>query len=532
LLAQEPRRRKHLSRREFAAARGAQQTDLDKVAEFAREFALTVARSDVASRSVVLSGTAANFSRAFHVDLERYEGPSGVYRGRTGAIEIPAELNGIVTAVLGLDNRPQAKPHFRIRKAAGAVSPRLAGGAFSPPQVATLYDYPAAVSGKGECIALVELGGGFQASDLSHYFESVLNITQPKVTAVSVDGGQNSPVGNPNSADGEVVLDIEVAGAVAPQSSIAVYFSPNTDQGFHDAIAAAVHDTTNNPSVISISWGGPESSWTQQALTEFNTLLEDAASLGITVCIAAGDNGSSDGVSDGLQHADFPASSPFALACGGTKLTGTGGTISSEVVWNETSSDEGATGGGISAVFAKPDYQANANVPVSVNPGGFAGRGLPDVAGNADPTTGYNIFVDGQAIVVGGTSAVAPLWAGLIAGINQSLGKPVGFLNPTLYTQLASAKALHDITKGNNGSYSAGPGWDPCTGWGSPDGTAILSTVAGNSVSQKPPKKPKPKPKPPKRTKGRRNRKRTGSNRKGRESNRGARGRVRKAKHT
>jgi kumamolisin len=315
------------------------------------------------------------------------------------------------------------------------------------------------------------------------------------VTAVSVDNAQNTPAGSANSADGEVVLDIEVDGAVAPQAKIAVYFAPNTDQGFYDAISQAVHDTTNKPSVISISWGGPESSWTQQSLTEFNTLLEDASTLGVTVCIAAGDSGSTDGVTDGLQHADFPASSPYALACGGTKLTGTGSSISGEVVWNETANNEGATGGGVSAVFAKPDYQANANVPPSVNPGNFVGRGLPDVAGNADPETGYDIYVDGQATVVGGTSAVAPLVAGLIAGINQTLGKPVGFVNPTLYAQATTARACHDVTSGNNGAYSAGPGWDACTGWGSPDGSAFATMLTGTPAAAKPPAKAKAKTK-------------------------------------
>jgi kumamolisin len=217
------------------------------------------------------------------------------------------------------------------------------------------------------------------------------------VTAISVDGGQNTPTGSIDGPDGEVMLDIEMAGGVAQQASIAVYFTPNTDQGFYDAISQALHDTTNNPSVISISWGGPESSWTTQSLTEFNTLLEDAATLGVSVCIAAGDNGSTDGVTDGLQHVDFPASSPYALACGGTKLVASGGSISSEVVWNETANGEGATGGGVSAVFPIPDYQANANVPPSVNPGHFVGRGVPDVAGDADPVSGYEVYVVGQA---------------------------------------------------------------------------------------------------------------------------------------
>jgi len=480
LLEKSPAEREHLTREEFAAQRGALPDDIEKVAEFAREFGLTVVQSDAAQRTVKLSGSVANFNRAFQVSLYRWQHPSGTYRGRTGSIYIPKDLQGTVVAVLGLDNRPQASPHFRVRSLdpASPARPKQAAGSFTPPQVGALYNYPANASGKGQCIALIELGGGFKAADVTHYFGKVLNLpNSPAVTAVPVDGGTNSPVGSVNSADGEVMLDIEVAGALAPQSSIAVYFAPNTDQGFFNAISSAVHDAKNDPSIISISWGGPESSWTQQSLTEFNTLLEDAGTLGITVCVAAGDNGSEDGLSDGLQHADFPASSPYALACGGTKLVASANHIASEVVWNETSSNEGATGGGISAVFAKPDYQDKANVPVSVNPGAFAGRGLPDVAGDADPTTGYEVYVDGQVTVVGGTSAVAPLWAGLMACINELMGKRVGFLNSALYATLGGTTALGDVTSGNNGAYSAGTGWDPCTGWGSPDGTAIASAL-------------------------------------------------------
>jgi kumamolisin len=282
------------------------------------------------------------------------------------------------------------------------------------------------------------------------------------------------------------MLDIEVAGAVAPKSTLAVYFAPNTDQGFFNAIAAAVHDTKNNPSVISISWGGPESSWSQQSLTQFNTLLENAATLGVTVCIASGDNGSTDGVTDNLQHVDFPASSPFALACGGTKLTAANNKYSSETVWNEMANQEGSTGGGVSEFFAKPAYQAAANVPASVNPGHFVGRGVPDVSGDADPVTGYDVYVDGQASVIGGTSAVAPLWAGLTACINQILSKKVGALSSLIYSQVAPINGtFHDITTGNNGAYSAHAGWDACTGWGTPIGSAIVSALTGSKTAGK-----------------------------------------------
>jgi kumamolisin len=321
---------------------------------------------------------------------------------------------------------------------------------------------------------LIELGGGYRSADLKTYFTK-LGLPVPKVKSVSVDGGKNRP-STANSADGEVMLDIEVAAAVAPKALIAVYFAPNTTQGFLDAITKAVHDTVNKPMVISISWGAPESAWTGQALTQYDQAFQAAAAMGVTICCAAGDSGSTDGVGDGKAHVDFPASSPYVLACGGTRLNSSGTTINSEVVWNENS--DSATGGGVSNFFAVPAYQNAANIPVSAN-GGGRGRGLPDVAGDADPASGYQVRVDGSDLVIGGTSAVAPLWAGLITLMNQKLDQPVGFLNPLLYGSLNKAGVVRDITSGSNGAYKAQAGWDPCTGWGSPNGANLLNALIG-----------------------------------------------------
>ena len=407
-------------------------------------------------------------SEAFGVELARYDHPDGAYRGREGAVTVPADLDGVITSVHGLDNRPAARPHVRIAEA--VAQPKVDGGPYSPVEVAQAYDFPVDGDGQGECVAIIELGGGYTAGDLQMFFQS-LSIPEPQIVSVGVDGATNSPDPT-NNADVEVALDIEVVGAVAPGARMAVYFAPNTDQGFLDAITTAVHDTTNAPSVISISWGGPESSWSSQSLQAYDQAFQAAALMGVTVCCASGDNGSSDGVNDGSAHVDFPASSPHALACGGTELSETGGSITSEVVWNEGG---GATGGGISDVFAMPSYQNSAQIPPSANPGARVGRGVPDVAGDADPSTGYQIVVNGQPGTVGGTSAVAPLWAGLIARINSAVHAPAGLVNPLLY---AEPQALHDITSGDNGAYQAGPGWDACTGLGSPDGKLIRQVLA------------------------------------------------------
>jgi len=470
--------RKLLTRDQLEKQHGADPASIRQIEAFAQEHGLSVVEASAARRTVVLSGTVAAMNRAFGVELKQFEHPNGTYRGRTGPVHIPAELQDTIEGVFGLDNRPQAKPHFRRRKDGSGARAHATGVSYTPLQVATAYNFPSGTDGSGECIALIELGGGYKPADLTSYFKQLNLSTTPTVSAVSVDHGTNHPRGDPNGPDGEVMLDIEVAGAVAPGAKIVVYFAPNTDAGFLDAITTAIHDKTNQPTVVSISWGGPESSWTSQAMTAMDEAFQAAAALGITVCVATGDDGSTDGVTDGLNHVDFPASSPYALACGGTHLVASGPTISSETVWNDLATNDGATGGGISDFFALPIWQAGAGVPPSANPGGHVGRGIPDVAGDADPATGYVTRVDGQPDVIGGTSAVAPLWAGLIARINQQLQTPVGYANPLLYGEAEKAGAFHDITSGNNGAYGAGPGWDACSGLGTPIGSAILSALA------------------------------------------------------
>jgi len=458
-----------MTRQEYEKAHGASSADFEKVSKFASEHGLSVVERSAARRSLVLSGTVENFNRAFGVKLDVYEHPGGTYRGRTGAVQIPNELKDIVTGVFGLDNRPQAKPHLRF-KSSGNVQWHASGGSFTPTQLAQLYQFPSA-SGSGQCIAIIELGGGYRPTDLTAYFKEIGVSPAPKVTAVSVDHGTNRPTGDANGPDGEVMLDIEVCGAIAPAAHLAVYFAPNTDQGFLDAVTNAVHDKTNNPSVISISWGGPESSWTPQSMQAFDQAFQAAAALGVSICVASGDNGSTDGVSDGANHVDFPASSTYALGCGGTRVVASGSSIDSEVVWNDLPNG-GATGGGVSATFALPSWQSDANVPPPSAAGG--GRGVPDVAGNADPETGYQVRVDGSDMVIGGTSAVAPLWAALIARLNQINGSPLGYINEALY---ANSSVLSDITSGNNGAFSAGPGWDPTTGLGSPIGVKLAGVI-------------------------------------------------------
>ncbi len=479
-----PLKRTYLSREEFAAAHGASPADVAQVKKFAAVNKLRVVSASVPERNVKMVGSVKALCAAFDVKLMEYSHPDGDYRGRIGSVHLPASLAKVVKGVFGLDNRRQARPHISRTGNAGAKK-HATPAYFTAPQVAELYDFPAG-DGTGECIGLLEFGGGYSASDMKMYFAK-LGLAIPSITSVGVDGVTNKPGSDPNS-DGEVALDIDVVGALAPAAKIVVYFAPFTERGWVDVLTAAINDKVNKPSVISISWGFAEGEpvqgfeWTQQTVDAVNETLQSAASMGVTVCAASGDDGSNEQINDGHAHTDFPAASPYVLGCGGTRLAGSGSTISSEVVWNDGPGSGG--GGGISDMNPLPTWQAGI-VPPSVNPGGHVGRGVPDVSGNADPNTGYITCCAGKFQIVGGTSAVAPLWAALIARINQALGTPVGYFNPLLYNKLGSSGALRDIVTGNNdttgkvGGYKAGKGWDAASGWGSPVGTALLKGFGG-----------------------------------------------------
>ncbi len=459
-------RRVYLTRAEFDRRFGIASRELEALREFARLHGLTLRPPGSLGRAVRLHGRVSDLGRAFGVEILRFDHPTVPYRGPQGPVRLPAPLAGLVTGVFGLDSRPVLRPHFRRN-----TDPQASG--YSLPEVASAYQFPPPVAGSSPSIGILEFGGGYTASDLTEYFGG-LGLEVPNVVTVGVDGAGNAPTGDPNGPDAEVELDLEVVGALAPSARITVYFAPNTEQGFVDALSTAIHDAAHAPTVVSVSWGSPESSWTGQARDALETAAQDGAAMGLTILAAAGDQGASDGEPAGTLAVDFPASSPYVLGCGGTRLELSGTTIVSEVVWNDLSEDEGATGGGVSEDFPLPSYQSNADVPSA--PNGFEGRGVPDVAADADPETGYAVFVDGAATVIGGTSAVAPLWGALIARLSESLGKPLGYANPLLYPTGVAA-SFRAITSGNNDGYSAGPGWNPCTGLGSPQGAALLAAL-------------------------------------------------------
>jgi kumamolisin len=489
-----------LTHEQYGEHYGATAEDLDLVKKFARKYKLNIVRESAARRTVIVAGTVADMNRAFGVSLKTYAYADGTYRGRTGPVQVPADIAPVIEGVFGLDNRPVAK-----RQTSGPQAAANSARSFTGAELAKIYNFPEGFDGAGQTIGIIELGGGYRPSDLDAYFSS-LGLPTPTVVPVSVDGGANAP-SSASGGDVEVVLDIQVAGGAAPGAKYVLYFAPNdaTSSGFLDALTKAIHDTENNPSVVSISWGAPESISTENFQVEFNKALQAAAMLGITVCVAAGDNGAA-GMGprfwDGKAHVDFPSSSPFSLSCGGTRLLANDA-ILRESVWNQGRADLspsagrdgsfGSGGGGVSGAFPLPDYQQQAKVPRSLNPAGFQGRGVPDVTGNGDPETGYNILVDGQQIQEGGTSAVAPLWAALIARINQKLNGRVGFINPQLYALPPTSGAFHDISVGSNRvsskaseniGYDAGLGWDAASGLGSPDGTVLSNLLKAGAPAQ------------------------------------------------
>jgi len=460
-LAEAPnQQRKYLSREEFEAQSGASKSDFDQVAAFGKTHGLKVAEKNTATRTIKLSGTVEQMNAAFGVDLGYYQTSSETYRGREGSVNVPAELADVIESVHGLDNRQVASPQFRPAPSDIAAPESITP--LSPPEVATLYNFPT-ISAASQTIGILEFGGGFHQTDINNYFNNVVHKPVPAITVVGVDGATNNPGA---SADLEVVLDIDVAGSVAPGAKIVVYFAPNTLQGWIDAILTAIHDAVNRPSVLSISWAGPEPGW-GSAINTVSNALSEAVAVGVTIFVSSGDSGS-------LTPAQvlYPASDPWVVGCGGTTIQNVSGVSFTETVW-------GGSGGGVSNVFGRPYWQTWAGIPASVNPVGHIGRGVPDVAGNADPNSGYPLILNShQTGPIGGTSAVAPLYAGLTALLNATTGEPCGYLNYNLYA-FAGPYVYRDITVGNNGAYHATTGWDACTGFGSIHGTAMGVSLWG-----------------------------------------------------
>ena len=481
--------RQHLSRAEFASSHGADPKELEQVAEFAKSQGLQVVESDPARRSVVVRGTAAAVSKAFAVELNDYDSPRGKYRGHTGTANLPAAIAGTVESVIGLDNRQVPAQHFSTARRQNPSDPTNTKP-LTPQQVAQLYNFPAG-DGSGQTIGIYEMEtqagpAGYTQQDLMDTMQAFGGgLKVPTPIDVSVDGVTNS-----GTSDGETGLDITVASAVAQGAQIAVYFTGGDTQSIIHALQSMIHPAAGapTPAILSISYGwGPDDetadSFSDQDYTQIDQLFQDAANLSITVLVSSGDSGAFI-ASQTQAQTSYPATEAWVIACGGTTVGNINGTAFDEYVWNDTgAAGPGATGGGISARFPVPAYQQNAQLP-NRNGTNQPGRGVPDIAGNASENSGYVQFINGQSQPVGGTSAVAPLYAGLIALINANLGSPVGFINPMLYA--ISGGVFRDISSppgpANNSlqgvtGYPATAGWNACTGLGSANGTALENSL-------------------------------------------------------
>jgi kumamolisin len=490
-----PHQREHLTREQLALVHGARADDIARVGSFAREHGLTVHEIAAHRRAVTLVGNARAMELAFGVELVHLEHERGKYIGTSAPPSVPYDLRNTVQAVLGLHTRPTSlRPHIRHQNTTQPF--------WTVRELAAAYGFPANSSGQGQCIALVELGGGYHEEDLQQFFTG-LGMPMPSVTCHSVDGTENSPV----SADKirqflevvegkrhissvspedlaaaqctlEVTMDIELAGALAPGAEIVVYMAPNTEQGIYNAVSMAISEQNNLPCAISISWGEPEAGVSEAYLNCVDEILRDAAMLGVTVCASSGDAGAMDGSPDKKPAVNFPASSPHVLSCGGSTVKTANGQLIEESAWNCSQHGiHGATGGGVSQRFELPSWQEELAVPIG--PTGKKGRGVPDVAGPACPHCGSAILVGGEVCSSAGTSAVAPMWAALVACANHAMGARCGYLTPLLYklSKTDGKSPLREITIGDNGFYKAGPGWNPCTGLGSPIGDRLIDVL-------------------------------------------------------
>jgi kumamolisin len=482
---------KPLTRQQLAEQYGAAPADLDAVVKAFAPFGLKVAEKNAATRTVKLSGTVAAMEQAFQVKLFNYKHESGDYRGRVGRVSVPSSVKEIVQGVFGLDNRRVVRRRRPHQAASHKPLTSVPSAWYTPSELAAHYNFPSG-DGSGQTVGLLEFGGGYFPSDLTEFCKLANIAAPPTVVTLSTDGTATNVK---DGAEGEVMLDIEVVAGVCPKAKIAVYFAQFTEQGWITAVDAAVHDQTNDPGVLSASWGEAEDTdiWTAAAMTQINETLQEAAQIGVTVCIAAGDDGSSDAVADGHAHVDFPSASPYVLSVGGTTIPSKEAS-GQDIVWREgdglRADNGGSTGGGVSTVFPRPAWQSAIQIQ-PLNPSAIVGRCIPDLAANADwNASPYLLCVDGKAQPNGGTSAATPLVAGLLTLINASRGtaQRVGYLTPVLYQTIPSANGTvgsagcTDVKSGDNntasiGGFSAGPGYDAVSGWGAPNGRNLLQVL-------------------------------------------------------
>lgn len=472
----------YLTTEEFAERFAPTEEDYANVIAHAKSLGLTVKKMHSNRTLLNVSGTTESIEKAFNLHLHQYQHRNGrSFYAPDNNPEVPASIASIVHGIVGLDNYAVRHTYNRRKEiaedshAGSHAHPSGPNGGYAPTDILTAYNL-AGVSAKGsnQIIALFELGG-YKASDIKEYAK-YFGLPAPKLKNILVDGGSASGI------DPEVTLDIELAIALAPASQIYVYEGPNSDQGVLDTYNRIATD--NLAKQVSTSWGMGENMSSAQYLQAENAIFLQMAAHGQTIYAAAGDSGAYDDYPKTTLVVDDPASQPYVVGVGGTRLTVNSGSgaYGSESVWNDGKGN-GAGGGGVSTVWPIPSWQKNVTTVSSKTQ-----RNVPDVALNADQDTGYSIYYNGQWTIYGGTSCAAPLWAAFTACVNQArlAGQhPVlGFANPSIYAIGVGSSYMadfHDIKTGNNLHYSAGPGYDNASGWGSFNGANLFESLTSSS---------------------------------------------------
>ena len=484
-----PNYKHYITPEEFKQKYGPTDATVASVKDFLTSKGFTV--EDVSSNNafITISGTTGQMEDAFGVTINTYKNSKDdTYYANEQAPSIPAEFSGVITDVEGLNNEARYT-HPKIRKASKLVKNKKAAatpyvgsgpsGGYTPNELKGAYDVnplsSAGYTGSGQTVAVMELDG-YKASNITNY-DNYYGLGSPAPTNVYVDG-YNGAAGQ---GEVEVELDIEVINAIAPKAQVMVYEGPNTAQGLIDTYQKIAND--NKAKSISVSWGIGEQHEASATMNSLDTIFKQYAAQGQSIFAASGDSGAYDSGGSTLE-VDSPANDPYVTGVGGTHLNLSGSSYSSESIWSNSSNKSGG-GGGLSKVYTMPSFQSGTGVQNSYSNGK---REVPDVSADADPNTGYSIYSQGSWTVVGGTSAAAPLWAGIAALNNQyaaANGKGnLGQANPTLYKMFNTSQtysAFHDVTSGNNLYYPATTGYDMASGIGTPDAYNIIRDINGSS---------------------------------------------------
>lgn len=454
-ITKHPKSRKYASYSSVAKLFSIEESALEGIKKFTDLYGLEITEKDLTAQMIKITGTVKQFSEAlgvvFHWFTSTEGEPSLHYNG---VLSLPEEVELLITCITGLQKGLRREKRSKIQTL------RSYAGGYSPEQVANVYHFPKG-TGKGEVIGLIELGGEYKQEDIEQYFKT-FNLPMPEIAVVGTPTGNNTPINNL-----EVTLDIELAGGLAPEAKLVVYYG----ETINEAVKLALNDKLHKPSVLSISWALSELYCSPAEMEEYDILFDKASRMGVTVIAASGDHGAYN--QQQYLNVNMPASHNLVTGCGGTELFITNGI---ENVWNDKNGS--ATGGGFSQRYQLPQYQRNAVFRYWQQfPTVAQSRGVPDVSANSDIKTPYSIVFNGQLMAMGaGTSASTPIWAALVARMNQELGYRLGFMNYLLYSAESSG-GFKPVYNGNNNFYFGTPGWNPCTGLGAPHGEQLLAHI-------------------------------------------------------